>query len=396
MEQARDGRGPSGPIGTPFVALCPEPPGWRLDWAGVEAALPWIRALEGCPQDPRWHREGDVLVHTRMVCEALVALPAWRALAPPERHLLFAAALLHDVAKPACLQRDPQGGVSTRGHPARGEVMARLILWRLGAPVAWRESVAALVRHHQVPFFVHRRPDRRRLVIGVAQATPCDRLALLAEADARGHVCPDQDLLFEGIAAFVATAAAEGCLAGPRPFGSEHARFLYLRDGDGDPETAARRDPDAPAPEPGPARVVLVCGPPGAGKQAWTAERCPAWPIVVQEDPLLPAGQVPETGRALRWDRSLDMPRALLNDAIPFVWFGTFLTRRQRERALGLAAAAGAMVRIVHVEAPEATLFAWNRRRQRPLPGLDLRRLLDGWEVPWPGEAHRVDWLANP
>lgn len=380
----------------PFVSLCPAPPDWRLDWDGVEAALPWIRALEGCPQDPAWHREGDVLAHTQMVCEALAGLRAWRELAAPERERLFAAALLHDVAKPACLQRDAQGRVSTRGHPARGEVMARLILWRLGAPVTWRESVTALVLHHQLPFFVHRRPDRRRLVIHVSQAVRCDRLALLAEADARAHVCPDQGRLFEGVEAFVAEARAQGCLNRPREFASAHARFLYLRDGNPDPQAAAARDPDEPVAAPGPGRVVLACGPPGAGKLAWALEHCPNWPIAVQEDPLLAAGQVPQTGHALAHDRSLDAPRAMLREGIPFLWFGTFMSRAQRARALAEVAAAGAMVRIVHVEASEATLFAWNRRRQRPLPGLDLRRLLDGWEVPAPGEGHRVDWLANP
>ncbi len=379
-----------------FASLCPGPPRWRLDWQDIEEALPWIRALEGCPQDPAWHQEGDALVHTRLACEALVGLAAWRDLPEPERAVLLAAALLHDAAKPACLQRDARGLVSTRGHAARGEVMSRLILWRLCAPVAWRETVAALVLHHQLPFFIHRRPDRRWLVIRASQAARCDRLALLAQADAQAHVCPEQARLFEGIAAFIAEARAQGCLDRPRNFASAHARFLYLRDGDLALDAAAARDPDAPVAAPGPGRVVLVCGPPGAGKQAWGLEHCPSWPIVAQEDPLLAAGQVPGTARPPARDCSLDAPRALLREGVPFLWFGTFLSRAQRGRALAQIAAAGAMVRIVHVEASEDTLFAWNRRRQRPLPGLDLRRLLEGWQTPAPGEGHQVDWLANP
>jgi len=381
---------------TPFANLCPGPPGWRLDWDTVQADCPHLAPLADCPQDPQWHQEGDVLVHTRMVCEALVASEEWRALPADERTLLFAAALLHDVAKPACLSRDAQGRVSTRGHPARGAVMARLILWRMGAPVAWRETVAALVLHHQVPFFIHRRPDRRRLVIAVSQGARCDRLALLARADAQGHVCAGQEVLFEGIAAFEAEARTQRCLDRPRAFASPHARFLYLREDGASPDALAGRDPDGPVPEPGPGRAVLVCGPPGAGKQAWALENCTNWPVAVQEDPLLASGLVPATARPLANDRSLDMPRALLRDGIPFLWFGTFISRAQRARALREIASAGAMVRIVHVEASEATLFAWNHRRQRPLPGLDLRRLLDAWEVPGPGEGHRVDWLANP
>ena len=36
-----------------------------------------------------FHGEGDVWAHTRMVCEALVGLPAWQSLPPDERQVLF-------------------------------------------------------------------------------------------------------------------------------------------------------------------------------------------------------------------------------------------------------------------------------------------------------------------
>ncbi len=368
----------------------------------MAAAFAWLRALRNCPQDPAWHREGDVLVHTRLVVEALTAAPAWRALPAGERETLFAAAVLHDVAKPACLQADPAGRVSTRGHAGRGEVAARQILWRLGVPAARREAVCQLVRHHQVPFFAHRRADRARLAILVSQTVRCDRLALLAEADARGHVCPDQAVLFEGIAAFREDAAAQRCLDRPRAFASDQARFLYCRD--------AAADPDASPPPPGPGRAILVCGLPGSGREAWLRATLENWPLVAQPDPLLTNGG-PGEGHAAAGsaaaagdgasahagpaDRTFDMPRAYLRAGIPFVWFGTFLTRRQRAAALAVIAAHAARVRIVHVEAPEERLYRLNHGRARPLPLLDLRRLLDAWEVPDRTEAHAVEWLEG-
>lgn len=404
----------------------PRPPDWRLDWDAMVAAFPWLRALRGCPQDPAWHREGDVLVHTRLVVEALAAAPAWRVLPAGERETLFAAALLHDVAKPASLHGDPAGRVSTRGHAGRGEVAARQILWRLGVPAARREAVCQLVRHHQVPFFAHRRADRARLAILVSQTVRCDRLALLAEADAQGHVCPDQATLFEGIAAFREDAAAQRCLDRPRAFASDQARFLYCRD--------AAADPDAPPPPPGPGRAILVCGLPGSGREAWRRATLENWPLVAQPDPLLTngggwdghagagtavactaagastaadactaagaatAGAGAADGMSAHAgpaDRTFDMPRAYLRAGIPFVWFGTFLTRRQRAAALAVIAEQAARVRIVHVEASEERLYRLNHGRARPLPLLDLRRLLDAWEVPDRTEAHAVDWLEG-
>src|SRR5207237_10107737 len=100
----------------------------------MDREYPFVRALASCPQDPIHHAEGDVWVHTRMVCEELIALPAWRALPEAERRLVFAAAVLHDVAKPECTRTGDDGRISARGHSRRGSVMARGILWRMGVP----------------------------------------------------------------------------------------------------------------------------------------------------------------------------------------------------------------------------------------------------------------------
>ena len=135
-----------------LLDFCPQAPCWTVDWVGLNERFLWVRNLAGCPQDPVYHAEGDVWVHTRMVCEALAAMPAWRSLPDDERRSLFAAALLHDVAKPACTRTDPDGRITSRGHSRRGAILARQVLWRLGVPFAVREQVAALVRHHQVPY----------------------------------------------------------------------------------------------------------------------------------------------------------------------------------------------------------------------------------------------------
>jgi len=55
------------------VPHCPTPPTWRLDWEGVLASFSAVRGLAGCPQDPVYHGEGDVLAHTERICRALTA-----------------------------------------------------------------------------------------------------------------------------------------------------------------------------------------------------------------------------------------------------------------------------------------------------------------------------------
>src|SRR4051812_17637098 len=113
------------------ILPCPKPPTWRVSWAELNDALPCIRNLAGCPQDPMYHAEGDVWLHTRMVCEELAALPAWRSLPEDERHTVFAAAVLHDTGKPDCTRVEPDGRITSRGHSRRGSILSRRLLWRM-------------------------------------------------------------------------------------------------------------------------------------------------------------------------------------------------------------------------------------------------------------------------
>ena len=73
---------------------CPRPSSWALDWDALDAGYEWVRDLRGCGQPSQHHGEGDVWIHTRLVCEALAALPAWRALDEQARRMVFAAARL--------------------------------------------------------------------------------------------------------------------------------------------------------------------------------------------------------------------------------------------------------------------------------------------------------------
>jgi predicted kinase len=365
--------------------FCPQAPSWAVDWAGLNERFAWVRDLAGCPQSPVHHAEGDVWVHTRMVCEALAGLPAWRSLPEGERQAVFAATVLHDVAKPACSRTDADGRITSRGHSRRGAILTRQILWRLGVPFTVREQVAALVRHHQVPYYLVDRPDAQRLAIEASQTARCDRLALLAEADVRGRVCRDRERLLDKVALFVEFCREERCLSAPRAFASDHARFLYFR--------SPHRHPDAPAHENFRCEVVVMSGLPGAGKDTWVRGRLPNWPMVsldaVREE--MEVDPVDEQGRVV--NRARAQARGRLREGRSFVWNATNLSRQLRGQCLQLLADYQAHVRIVYVEAPEERLLCQNRQRKAPVPEAVLERLLDRWEVPDRTEAHRVEWV---
>lgn len=110
----------------------------------LAAFLPELLALRGCPQDPRWHPEGDVWAHTAKMLD--LAPP------PPRDPALVWAILLHDIGKPATLQTTPGPDGAPRhrtpNHAAVGAGMAEPILRRLKESRALIEPVVAAVRNH--------------------------------------------------------------------------------------------------------------------------------------------------------------------------------------------------------------------------------------------------------
>jgi len=369
------------------VIPCPQPPDWEVDWAELDTRFDWVRAMRGVPQDPIHHAEGDVWIHTRMVLEALCQLPAWRALDPVEREVVFAASLLHDVAKPRCTRTELDGRITSRGHSVRGAVFARLLLWRMGIPFAQREAICGLIRHHQAPFFLIEREDAARTARAISQSARCDHLALVAEADARGRHCADLQRLLDNTALFRELCDETGCLHEPALFPSAHARLLYLRGDTSDPlyrpHESFRAD------------VVVMSGLPGAGKDSWVRESLGDWSVVSLDDIRHELDVDPGDAQGPVVAHARELAREHLRAGRRFVWNATNLSRQLRTSVVNLFLDYDARVRIVYVEVPERELRAQNRTRAAAVPGPVIERLFERWEVPAPGEAHEVSYVVR-
>jgi len=113
--------------------------------------FPEIYALRGTPQDPEWHPEGDVFVHTCHCLDALTELPEWQAADTQTRAVLSFAILAHDFAKPHRTQqviRDGRSRIVSPGHEEAGGPLAINFLRRLGAPTVIEVRVVPLVMNH--------------------------------------------------------------------------------------------------------------------------------------------------------------------------------------------------------------------------------------------------------
>ncbi len=342
--------------------------------------------MEDVPQDPSHHGEGDVEVHTRMACEALASLPAWQARPAGERVRLFATVLLHDVAKPFTTQRSDDG-ITAHGHSRMGDLMVRRILWEMGAPPAWREHVAALVRHHQIPFWTVEREDLQRIAFRVSLLARNDDLVLLATADILGRIAGDTSEVLSSIALYESYCAEQRCLSTPREFASDHARFMYFRTPGRDPDYAAYDDTRM--------TVTLMSGLPGVGKDTWISSHLPDVPRVSLDVLRASLGVKPTGDQGRVIDAAHKLARSYLRDGKSFVWNATNMSRQIREQTIGLAAAYKARIEVVSLEAAMSVIQARNAARTVPVPAAVIERLANKWEAPDPTEAHTVKWLST-
>jgi len=368
-------------------------PGKDADFKACLQAFPQLELAKTTPQDPTYHQEGDVWTHTRMVIDALLATPHYQALASDEREAVFLAALLHDVAKCSTTVVDTASGkISQPGHSKRGAIDARIALWQAGAPLALRESICRMIAVHQVPFFALEASRRgvtpEFTVRELSWQVDLRLLALLAEADMRGRICPDPQKGLDAVELFRELAREDGCYGQRRAFADAHTAVSYFR--------GASVHPDYPLHQAPGARVIVMAGLPASGKNTWVAKHHPDLPVVSFDDAREELGLRHGKNEGAVAHHALDLARALLRTRQPFVWNATHLSAQMRAKTLDLCFAYQAEVQIVYLEASQAELLQRNHRRDSSLSNKALLGMLHRWEVPQPTEAHRVLYLAAP
>ena len=370
-----------------FSHLVPRGEARSIDWRAIEDAFDWFRALDGCPQDPVFHAEGDVKRHTRLVMEALVADPTWGSRCDEECAVLFWAALLHDVAKPQTTRIDDNARVASPGHAWRGQIMARQILWRMGAPYLLREQICHLITHHQVPLHPLDLDDPERRIHAISYQTRCDLLAALARADVIGRVCPDHGRLLDNVALFQEMAREEGCLSTPKIFPSSHSRFLYFRKPGRSPTYEAYDDWQGAA--------TLLSGLPTAGKDRWLAKHSGDRVIVSLDEIRSELNVVPTASQGPIVAAARDRARVALRAGAPLIWNATNLSRDIRRGLIDLFADYRARASIIYFETSATEVRRRNAERERPVTERAMARMLEHWAPPDLTECHDLQVLLT-
>jgi tRNA nucleotidyltransferase (CCA-adding enzyme) len=163
-----------------------------------------MHALIDCPQEPEWHPEGDVWVHTLMVIDR--AREANHDLDRGRLAAIMLGAVSHDFGKPATTSTI-DGRIRSLGHEEAGVEPASRFLDRLNVHTLdgfdVRAQVLGLTAHHLKPGAFYKVRDElrdgafRRLALKV----DLELLARLARADCLGRTgtfdCSTMDWFLE-------------------------------------------------------------------------------------------------------------------------------------------------------------------------------------------------------
>lgn len=371
-----------------FQALVPAD-GEQPDFKNCLEAFPELKNARFAKQNPIFHAEGDTWVHTILVVEALLSLPEYQQASRADQEIVFLAALLHDVAKFSTTVVDPDTGqISQPGHSRRGAIDTRIALWDADAPFEVREAICRLISVHQVPFYAlagsRRGVSPEFTVRELSWQCSIPLLALLAEADMRGRICPDQQKTLDNIELFREMARDEDCFGKPRAFSDAHTALSYFRGANVHPDETLFQEPGS--------KVFVMCGLPASGKNTFVTQNHPDLPVVSFDDMGEQMGLKHGKNDGQVAHATVDRAKELLRAKSTFVWNSTNLTLQMRQKTLNQLYAYNAEVEIVYLEKPRAELLKRNHKRDTSLSNKTLQAMLVKWDLPLPTEAHAVHY----
>lgn len=135
----------------------------QVDWL---KHFPEIDAMRGVPQDPSWHPEGELWIHTKLagdyaahVCRQYYDEDDWKL---PASQL---CGTVHDVGKPDKTTHDEDGHIRSRDHQNHGVKLASVLLKRLKAPDRVREFVCEGIREHMLPIMTPTNARLGRMIV---------------------------------------------------------------------------------------------------------------------------------------------------------------------------------------------------------------------------------------
>ena len=363
-----------------------------IEWKKLEDKFDWLNDMKNVPQESEWHAEGNVYIHTFMVINSLIAMPEFKELSEQAKHIVFTAALFHDIEKRSSTIIENENGIeriSSPGHTKKGEYTTRKILYvEIPTPFAIREEIAKLVRHHGLPLWAIEKRDPKKEVIEASLCLNTKYLYILAKADALGRICKDKDEFLLRLELFKEICIENDCFGKAWEFKSDYGRYLYLNRSDLAPDYEPYDDLKF--------NVYLLSGLPGTGKDTYIKKNYDL-PILSLDD-IRREHKISPTDRKLNGQViqfAKEKAKEYMRMKRSFIFNGTNITREMRGSWISLFTEYGARVRIIYLEVPYNILLQQNHNRDYKVPTDVIDKLIGKLEIPTYRESHEIEFVIK-
>lgn len=359
-----------------------------IDWDYILNTFSEIKQLEQVPQDKIYHAEGDVLTHTKMVCEELVNMKEFKKLERSEKEILFLAALFHDIGK-AVTTKEEDGRIISPNHAVRGAMIVRSLFYKkYGECIVCRECVVNLIRYHGLPIFFWDKDNPSKYLFEASWNSNLYHLYLLAKADCLGRIGEDKENLISYVEMFREFAYENNCLYHVREFPNDLSRFEYFR--------KDYRDINFEAYDESLCTVILLCGLPAVGKDTWISTYYGDGFSTISLDNIREVLNIsPNDNQGRVIQEAKEQAKIYLRQHKSFIWNATNITKKIRTNLTDLFIDYKAKVIIAYIEIPYKELIKRNEKRKRVVPISVINHMIDKLEVPSITEAHEINYFYD-
>lgn len=366
--------------------------------------VPELKELSETPQDPKWHAEGDVEEHTRMVLQNLRprSFDMWDPLS------VKLGAFFHDIGKVKRTKArmiDGKERVVSPGHAREGR---SIVAKRLSHQIPWDtwwNTIQIVGMHHEPT-----KSDEKRHIYWLDRMLDVKDLYEVCMADKKGRICDDtsrlEDLKLFGMMVEeecdihrgpnshyaknwdpeLEERLEDSCSEEQMRFVKAESRFLAGR---GDirswPEalwkSAVYRD-EYP-------KLIMLCGVSASGKTTWVERHAPSAEIVSLDQIRAKIGNSTEDHSnegKVRQESKRQLKRHLADNKT-VIWDATNYRRDWRRNIIHIGYDYGAFVKMKVFMTP---LEECMMRSDKPKV---TNKQFESWQVPFSDECHVVEYL---
>ena len=369
----------------------------EINWEEIDKViLPQFKEkLINTQQEPKFHGEGNVYIHTKMVCEELIKIPEYHAISDDERFVVFMAALLHDIGKISCT-KIVDGEIRSFNHGINGAIIVRKFLWNTfnmcgNETMYIREAICLLIKYHSSLLWSN---DNLKKIIKISMNSKLTKffsiklLGLLSKADVLGRIGDSKEELTLKIMLSEDLAKQNNCYDTYFEFYNDYTKYKLLNT---DESNIYSQFFDSSSNE-----AIIMCGLPASGKDTYILNNiCNGYTVITLDEIRKELHIKPTDDQTKVMEYSKKLMKNALACKENIVWNATSLNVFFRKSQIELLKKYNYKVKIVYIETTIENIKKRNEIRDRKVPLYAVYNMFSKFSIPEEFEADEVIWLIN-